>query len=157
MNMQLLVTQPEIFQLATQRAAAFAEANYPNCDVEFVDLLPKLNALPGVATLWCCASHVETNEDDSQFYLTLAVTVEGIEHAVRIYTELCKIAQPKLDDETGCSLRLEYGCLHGSLFNMPNVRYNVTSIHCIVSNAENKRVLLDSLAEALTNQSDLIE
>lgn len=151
MNLQPLTTQPEIFKLAAQRALDYAEAGYPGCDAELVDLLPKLNAMPGVATLWCCASHVETNESDGQFYLSLASTEEGAQHIVRLYAELSRIAQPKLDDETGCSLRLEFSSLHGMLFNAPEVRYKVVSIHCSVSDAENKWALLDSLAEALTN------
>lgn len=146
-----LVTQPEIFQLAAQRAFAYAEAGYPNCDSELIDILPKLNALPGIATLWSCASHVEVSGSDNQFYIAVAVTEEGMRHMVSIYEELSRIAQPKLDDETGCSLRLEFSRLIAGIFEQEDVRYNIMAIDCLVSDAANKWALLDSLAEALTN------
>jgi len=146
-----MITEPDIFQKAVARSLDYAAQGFPGCDSELIDILPKLNALPGIATLWSCASHVEVSGSDNQFYIAVAVTEEGMRHMVSIYEELSRIAQPKLDDETGCSLRLEFSRLIAGLFERPDVRYNIMAIDCLVSDADNKWALLDSLAEALTN------
>ena len=57
-------------------------------DIEIYDILQAINKLPGIVTVFSCAGHHEDPDESEQFYITCAVTVEGVKSLQSFYSEL---------------------------------------------------------------------
>lgn len=87
-----LATDPIVFHSLKERwDELVASKSYLCFDTPLIPILPKLNSLPGVCTVFSCSGHPPKNKDepgDNRGYILFSYTVEGLAFLVELYTSL---------------------------------------------------------------------
>lgn len=149
--LQALATESDIFKKAKNRALKYVEDGLPDCDPGLVNVIRYLTEFDGIAPLWCCESH-PTN-DTGNFYVSMAANEKGVETLINLFAAYRDEVMPQLDVNVGCTLQLEFSCLHAGLFEEEGRNYRTVNITCWPTTEDEKLILLRALRHVVTLHS----
>jgi hypothetical protein len=146
-----LVTDQVVFDVLRQRLSEQLQ-EHPGyvgmCDPGMEPILERLNAIPGVVTVFCCSSHPE--KQDFSFYVMMATRFHGLNTLTTVYDLLSRrVLAHEETRSDGYHLTMEFSTASWAWGGDLPANYKVVCIRTELHSGKHRTKFLEDFVSAL--------